>query len=72
MKDLFAYVVEELEGAGIAATPANTMGAGEPDLTDIAVLGQGGTPKKIPTKVTKRKRKRRKEWDIEGPTHPNS
>lgn len=55
------------------ATPANTIGAGEPDLDELARPVAGGIPKGE-TRLFKRKKKKKKgpEWHMTGPKHDNA
>ena len=70
MRSLYDYLMEE--ESGIMATPANTIGAGEPDLDELARPVAGGMPKSE-TRVFKCKRKKKKgpEWHMTGPKHDN-
>lgn len=56
MKTLYDYLMEE--ESGIGATPANTIGAGEPDIDELAHAVDGGMPKGE-TRLFKRKRKKK-------------
>lgn len=62
MKDLKDYLHEVFEEVGdVMATPANTMGAGEPSFDTDGFISApiGGTPKQT-TRITKRRKKSKK------------
>lgn len=73
MKNLCDYIREEMEGGILAATPANTMGAGEPTVTDLVSAPAGGIPKTDQTRIVKRKKRGKKGSDyiMTGPQHKN-
>lgn len=67
MKDLFDYIQEEMDGA---ATPANTMGAGEPGPECFVSAPAGGIPKHTKTRIFRRKKKRKNGRDFEMKPEP--
>lgn len=65
MKTLLEYIIKECKGAGVVATPANTIGMGEPTTTDLVSAPAGGIPHEE-TRIwspyyKKRKRKKLKD-----------
>lgn len=60
MKNLSEYLKEDL-----FATPANTIGAGNPVMCDVDVEGSGDVPVTKPTKKSKKKLKNRLKKSIE-------
>ena len=65
MKDLFDYIQEEMDGA---ATPANTMGAGEPGPECLSAPA-GGIPKQT-IRIFRRKKRRKNGRDFEMKPEP--
>ena len=74
MRNLYDYIQEEMEGGASVATPANTMGAGEPTMTDLVSAPAGGIPKTNQTRITKRKKRKKKgpDYIMTGPRHENT
>jgi len=59
MKTLLEYFIKECKGAGVVATPANTIGMGEPTTTDLVSAPAGGIPHEE-TRIWSPYRKKRK------------
>ena len=60
MKTLLEYIIKECEGVGVAATPANTIGMGEPTVTDLVSAPAGGIPHEE-TRIWKPGRKKKRK-----------
>lgn len=66
MQSLYDYLlgVFEEEGAG-AATPANTVGMGDPGLGELISAPEGGIPRGETRLFHKKKRRKKKGRDFE-------
>lgn len=64
MESLSQYLSHILEEEGGTATPANTIGMGNPDLGELISAPEGGIPHGDTKIIRRKKRRKKKEPDF--------